>query len=492
MKRWLYLTLALLLGFGLGFHAMGSLIHGQQAAPVQLPKELSSYRDVVKQVMPAVVSIETRAKVTKVKTTPRPKMDDPRIPEEFRRFFEDTPNMPSEPTPSHGFGSGFFIDASGVILTNAHVVDGAEQVTVQLSDGRKFVSKDIKSDSKTDLAIVVLDSKSGPFPVLELSDSDAYEIGDRVLAFGAPFGLTGSVTNGIISAKGRSAMAMNMYEDFIQTDAAINPGNSGGPLIGLDGKVVGINSAIKSRTGGFQGVGLAVSSNLAKSVVKALRSDGVVRRGYLGVQIRELQPEVGERMGLAKGVGVVVGDVFDNTPGAKGGLKAGDIITSIAGKQVRDGRSLQMIVANLPLKQAAPVEVFRDGKTQTLNVTVEEQPRDFGRAEVPAPQRSGSSVDPQRLEKLGIEIADLTPEEAKNLGYREGTTGVVIANVNAGPAQEAGLRKGMLITKVDGQRVTNAADARTKMEAASMERGVLLQVQSPTGGTNFVLVQVRG
>jgi serine protease Do len=491
MKRWLYLPLALLLGFGAGSQFMGSFSHGQGAAKnvvnTGLPADLASYRGVVKQVLPAVVSIESKGKITKVKQQRR--FDDPRLPEDLRRFFED--NLPSDPVPQTGFGSGFFIDAAGVILTNAHVVDGADQVTVSLNDGRKFTSKDIKADSKSDLAVVVLDAKSGPYPALELGDSDAYEIGDRVLAFGAPFGLTGSVTNGIVSAKGRSALAMNMYEDFIQTDAAINPGNSGGPLVGLDGKVIGINAAIKSKSGGFQGVGLAVSSNLAKSIVRALRTDGVVHRGYLGVQIRDLQPEVAERLGIAKGVGVVVGDVFKNTPGAKGGLQPGDVITSIAGHAIRDGRGVQMIVANLPLKQAAKIEVVRDGKKMELPVTIEEQPADFGRVEVPLPQRSTAPVDPQRLDKLGIEIADLTDNLAESFGYRKGVAGVAITKVTSGPALDAGLRKGMLIAKVDGRRVSNAGDARQLMESASLQRGILLQVQSPTGGTNFVLLQVR-
>jgi serine protease Do len=490
MKRWLSVSLALMLGFGAGSHFMGSYSHGQGVAnPANPPRELTSYRDVVKQVLPAVVSIESKPKTIKIKQqAPQPRFDDPRFPD-LRRFFEEA--MPSEPAPKTGFGSGFFIDSTGVILTNAHVVEGADQVTITLHDGRKLTSKDIKADPKTDLAVVTIDSKSGPFPALELGNSDAYEIGDRVLAFGAPFGLTGSVTNGIVSAKGRYALAMNDYEDFIQTDAAINPGNSGGPLVGLDGKVVGINAAIKSRSGGFQGVGLAVSSNLAKNIVQSLRTNGVVHRGYLGVHVRNLQPDVAERMGIAKGVGVVVGDVFKDTPGEKGGLHAGDVITSIAGHAIKDSRDVQMMVANMPLKQATNVEVVRDGKKLVLPVTIEEMPADFGQMATPAPQRSSGPADPQRLEKLGIEIGDLTDEMAESLGYRKGTTGVVISKANPGPAFDVGLRKGMIITKVDGRRVTNAAEARQMMETASHERGVLLQVQSANGGTNFVLLRAR-
>jgi serine protease Do len=488
MKRWLYLSLALLIGFGLGSHFMGSYSHGQGvAAPVTpLPRDLSSYRDVVKQVLPAVVSIESKGKIVKVKQ--QRSVPDPRLPEDLRRFFED--NMPNEPVPQTGFGSGFFINSAGVIVTNAHVVDGADQVTVTLHDGRKLTSKDVKADPKTDLAIVVLDAKSGPYPALQLGDSDAYEIGDRVLAFGAPFGLTGSVTNGIVSAKGRNALAMNKYEDFIQTDAAINPGNSGGPLVGLDGKVVGINAAIKSKSGGFQGVGLAVSSNLAKNIVRALQTDGVVHRGYLGVNIRDLQPEVAERLSLPKGVGVVVGDVLKDGPAAKAGLLAGDIITAINGHPIKDGHGVQMTVANLPLRQATNIEVYREREKLVLPVTIEEMPADFGRAEPLAPPRSNALADPQRLEKLGLEIADLNDEAAESLGYRKGTTGVVITKVSPGAAFDVGLRRGMLINKVDGRRVASATEARQMMEAASLQRGLLLQVQSPTGGTNFVLLRV--
>src|SRR5205085_2615933 len=202
-------------------------------------------------------------------------------------------------------------DPKGVVLTNFHVVGGADQVEVQLKDGRKFLSKDIHGDRKTDLAIVRIKAGDEPLPFLELGDSDAMEIGDRVLAVGAPFGLTGTVTAGIVSAKGRNGLNVNMYEDFLQTDAAINPGNSGGPLVNLEGKVVGINSAIKSRSGGFQGGGLAIASNLAQRVMHALRTDGVVHRGYLGVQIRDLDPEVAARLNLPKDTGVVVAEVFD-------------------------------------------------------------------------------------------------------------------------------------------------------------------------------------
>jgi len=494
MRRWFVVPfLVLAMGFGAYF---GATSHGQQvnksSAPAFLPRETNSYRDIVKQVLPAVVSVESRAKPIAAKQTRKqPRglpFDDPRVPGDLRRFFEDfeTP----DPTPQRGFGSGFFIDSSGVLLTNAHVVEGADQVVVTLQDGRKLTSKDIKADSKTDVAIVTLDSKSGPYPYLEMGDSDAYEVGDRVLAVGAPFGLTGTVTQGIISAKNRHDFRMNTYEDFIQTDAAINPGNSGGPLIGLDGKVVGINAAIKSRSGGFQGVGLAVASNLAKNIVQVLRTDGVVHRGYLGVQIRELQPEVAQRFGLSKGAGVLVGEVFEKTPAEKAGMQSGDIITSVAGTPIKDGRSLQMTIANLPVKKATQVEVLREGKKVNLAVTLEEQPKDFGQADVPAPRRPQQQGENTKLEKLGVEVTELTKDQSEELGFRKAVSGVLITNVTANtPAAEAGLRKGMVISKVDSQRVNSVEDARHALQNANLQRGVLVMVQSPTGGTNFVLLR---
>jgi serine protease Do len=365
MNRWSCAAICLLLGGFGGSYFIAPLVHGQVNQPAPLPRELTSYRDIVKRVLPAVVSLDAKTK-PKAKTGPL-----------------EVPLQQPLDQPKGGFGSGVLIDAHGIVLTSFHVVDNAESVLVTLLDGRKFVAQDIRGDRKTDLAIVVFDSKTtGTLPYLALGDSDAMEIGDRVLAVGAPFGLAGSVTHGIISGKGRSGMNLNLYEDFLQTDAAINPGNSGGPLINLEGKVVGINAAIKSKTGGFQGVGLAVASNLARTVAHALRTDGVVRRGYLGLQVRELSPELATKLGLNKQAGVVVGEVFDNTPASKAGVKSGDVITSIGGKAVSDTKGLETVVLSLPLNKAVGISIIRTGKTMTLKVTIEEQPEDYG---VPRP-----------------------------------------------------------------------------------------------------------
>jgi serine protease Do len=359
MNRWAFATVGLIIGGLIGSYFIAPALHGQpgkQPAPPAVPRELTSYRDLVKRVLPAVVSLEA-----KLKGQP-----------------ENQPKPPFGEAPKVGFGSGVIIDARGVILTAFHVVEGAEFVLVTFHDGRQVASRDIRGDKKTDLAIIVLDAKGQPaLPYLSLGDSDAMEIGDRVLAGGAPFGLAGSVTHGIISGKGRNGLKLNMYEDFLQTDAAINPGNSGGPLINLEGKVVGINAAIKSKSGGFQGVGLAVASNLAKSVAQALLTDGVVKRGYLGCFVRELTPELAATLGLGKQAGVIVAEIYDNTPAAKAGLKVGDVITALGARPVPDTKTLQDIVIGLPLNKATSATIIRDGKTQTLQVTIVEQPENL-------------------------------------------------------------------------------------------------------------------
>jgi serine protease Do len=496
---------AVLAGLILG----GSFLKGQIKSQPVLPAEMTSYRDVVKQVLPAVVSIERRfSPVAHGKSSEKPKqpqelhkffkefsfpgLQKGQLPEELRKFFDEMPSLPDQ-TPEaprqHGFGSGFIIDPQGVIVTNHHVVAGADEVLVELRDGRKFSSKDIKSDPKTDLAIVRVETKE-PLPYLRFGDSSAMEIGDRVLAVGAPFGLTGTVTHGIISAKGRS-LHMNMYEDFLQTDAAINPGNSGGPLINLSGEVIGVNSAIKSHSGGWQGIGLAIASNMAKTVTSQLLKDGVVHRGYLGVQIKDLRAEVASRLGLEKQKGVLLAHVLEGSPAAKAGLKDGDIITALAGKPVESGHDLQQVVAGLPLNQPVSVTVVRDGERKELHVTVVEQPSEFGLTEAPARSGDKSEKQAEQLDQLGLEVAELTPEMAKQLGYKEGTKGVVVTQVQPdSAAADAGLRRGMLLVKVDKKRVTDVAAVRQAFASAASSKEVLLQVRSPEGGTDFLVIKV--
>jgi serine protease Do len=487
----------LVLVAAVGSYVAGPLLLGQTPSSGVRATVLEpvSFREVAKKVLPAVVSIETRTKAPRAKpqVAPRRKPALPdNVPEEFRRFFEELEpfqfEMPDR-MPHQGFGSGFIVDANGVILTNHHVVAGADEVEVQLMDGRKFTSKDIKSDAKTDLAIIRIDAK-GALPYLELGDSDAMEIGDRVLAAGAPFGLKGSISAGIVSAKGRNGLNMNMYEDYIQTDAAINPGNSGGPLVNLEGKVVGINSMIKTHSGGFQGVGLAISSNLARSVMTQLLKDGTVKRGYLGIQIRDItDAEVAARLGV-KDHGVLVAQVFENAPAAKAGIQAGDVITAVGGKPVKDGRELQRVVAGLPLGQPINLTIIRDGKEKVLPVTIEEQPQEFGTVRggrPPAPRREPNTTS---LDKIGAEVTDLTPELAEQYGYKENAKGAIVTQVERGSlAAEAGFRRGMLITKVEKEPVPSAAALKEALAKASLEKGVLFQVESPQGGVGYIMMK---
>ncbi len=472
MKRWSLALTCFVLGVGAGWYVAGPLLRGQVApqavspdVPVA-PREPVSFRDVVKKVLPAVVSIDAKTSKT-------------------RRGEKEPPDDPNQ----LGFGSGFLADPKGVVVTNYHVVEGAERVEVTLADGRKFVSKDIKSDPKTDLAVVRLETKEA-LPFLRFGDSGAMEIGDRVLAVGAPFGLTGSVTAGIVSAKSRS-LRINLYEDFIQTDAAINPGNSGGPLVNLDGQVIGVNSAIKSKSGGFQGVGLAISSNLVKNVMEQLLRDGVVRRGYLGIQTKEVDsPELAARLGLDRPRGVLVTYLYEGAPATKAGVKAGDVILSLNGKALADSRDLQHVVAGLPLGKPVELAVQRDGKSATLRVTIEEQPDQFGTTRVPAPREPEGLRNTIKLDKIGLEAADLTADMAGALGFREGMKGALIVRVQPGSiASAAGLRSGMLITRVEKQAVASSSALAEALTGASLEKGVLLQVQSAQGGTNFVLLK---
>jgi serine protease Do len=490
MLRKTTLLACLVIGGLFGGYLAGSMLHGQSTPPpasTNIPKELTSYRDVVKSVLPAVVSIQGEVKRKPSTARQRPRGDDesndegPDAEEMLRRFLE-----PRDDTPRPGFGSGFVIDPKGVILTNYHVVNGADQVEVHLQDGRIFSSSDVKLDKKTDLAIVRINVKE-PLPYLALGDSDAMEIGDRVLAIGAPFRLAGTVTSGIISAKNRS-LQVNMYEDFIQTDAAINPGNSGGPLVNLAGQVIGINSAIKSRTGGWQGIGMAISSNMASSIVKALMREGVVHRGYLGIQIGEdLTPEVAAKLGLENSHGVVVGEVFDNSPAARADIKVGDVITAIGGKPVSNGNELKRAVISLPLNQPEPVRIYRDGQPIDKEVTILEQPQSYGFTD-PRRTRPRGTDDSQsvKLDKIGMSVKDLSPEVAQAAGFKEDARGVLITHVDENSiASEQGLERHLLVVKANKKPVTSAAQLQEIVDKASLESGILIQVQAPDGTTAY-------
>ena len=470
-----------------GAYSAGRVLVDATARATVVPHELPNYREVVKRVLPAVVSIEAKPKMRLTQANMPPERFAPfgripGLPDDLRKELERFQQQPMpEPRPAHSFGSGFIVDPSGLIVTNDHVVRGVDEVAVVLQDGRKFVGRHIKRDARTDLAILRIEAKE-PLPFLKLGDSDAMEIGDRVLAFGAPLGMTGTVTSGIVSAKGRD-VHMNMYEDFLQTDAAINPGNSGGPLVNLAGEVIGVNSLIRSETGGFQGIGLAISSNLTKSVLDQLQRNGAVTRGYLGVQTAPLDSEVAARLNVPGKTGVVIAKVMSGSPAAKSGMHDGDILIEIAGQAVKDPRELQRIVAKLPVGKQVELAVFRDAARKTLSLTVESQPQSFGLSQT-------QEQDPTPLGKLGAHVADLTPQTAKQYGLGEKTAGVVVTEVEPGSAAaDAGLKSGMLIVKAEQQAVASVADLQRILEKASLEKGCLLQVRTPQGGTSYVLLK---
>lgn len=482
---------------GLTGFVVSPWIQGQSAPPsVTKGKDLVSYRDVVKKVLPSVVSIESKAKPMRLKEQGQKRKnqlpDNPQIPEEFRKFFEEFKKRGGEDGPDEspgGFGSGFIIESNGVIVTNNHVVEGADKVDITLNDGRKFTSVDIKGDPKTDLAIVKINAKN--LPALEFGDSDTAEIGDRVLALGAPFGLTGSVTSGIISAKGRS-LKLNFYEDFLQTDAAINPGNSGGPLVNLDGQVIGVNSAIKTRSGGFQGVGMAITSNLAKTIKEQLLKNGIVRRGYLGVAIKDIEDEqVAMKLGLKSPKGVIITQVMEDGPAGKGGIQSGDIIIEVAGRPVKDSKDLQFSVASLPLEKSSEFKLVRDGKELKVNITIVEQPKQFGMSRInPRSQEKPNIEGDTNLDKLGIEVGQLSDDLADKFGYKPGTKGVVIIKVDReNLGYQAGLRVGMVISKVDKKEVSSSSEVKSMTEKANYDEGVLFQIQTPDGSKDYILVK---
>ena len=486
-KRILISALCLTLAVAVGVSATWAFVE-VNANTVVVPKELPNFRAVIKQVLPAVVSIEVKPKVRLTQAGLPPGQSSPfggffGLPEDLRKELERFQKQPPpQAHPGHAFGSGFIIDPSGLIVTNDHVVRGADEVEVLLQDGRKFVGRKIKRDPRTDLAILWIEAKD-PLPFLKLGNSDAMEMGDRVLAIGAPLGMTGTVTSGIVSAKGRD-IHMNMYEDFLQTDAAINPGNSGGPLVNLAGEVIGVNSAIRSDTGGFQGIGLAISSNLTKAVIDQLQRNGAVARGYLGVQTQPLDPEIATRLSVPGKSGIVIAKVFAGSPAAKAGMQDGDILIEVAGQQVKDPRSLQRIVAGLEIGKQVELAIFRDGARKTLTLTVEQQPQSFGIA------NDRQEQTPTPLGKLGVKVADLTPQMAKQFGFDDKAQGAVVTDVQPGsPASEAGLKSGMLILKADQHVVTSLADLQNALENATLGNGCLLQVRTTQGGTSYVLLK---
>ncbi len=447
------------------------------------PLETGSFSSVVKEVAPSVVKITTSTKAKKVAANAQqfPGFDNPM----FRQFFGD--RFPQIETPSQsGLGSGVIISADGYIATNNHVVQGADEVIVALDDGRELTAKVIGRDPQTDIAVIKVDAKD--LPAITFADSNKIEVGDRVLAIGNPFGIGETVTTGIVSAKGRRPGLGLDYEDFVQTDAAINPGNSGGALVDVEGRLVGINTAILSRNGGFQGVGLAVPANLVSQVVDGLVKNGKVVRGYLGVGAQDLTPTLAESLGLKAQRGALVADVQPDSPAAKAGLKNGDVIIAVNDAKVEDANRLTFSIGAVAPGTKVELEVLRDGKSRNVTVTAGERPSSVARA-----GRKGAERDPEALAQNdegvlnGVAVDDITPQVRQQFGLPPRLKGAVIANVEpASPAAKAGLRSGDVILEINKQPVTSAQDA-VELSLKAESRKTLVRVYS-RGSTVFVVV----
>jgi serine protease Do len=485
---------ALIVALGVGAGTWRGVAEGADPAAVAQAEGLSrAFREAAHKVIPTVVLIKTTTKPQRVEGN-RGGPNRGRNPFQgtpFEDFFND--EMPGfrghgAVPRQQGVGSGVLIDATGIILTNAHVVDDADEVTVELTDGRQFKATDIKADDRTDLAVVRIKAE-GPLPFAQLGDSSKLDIGDWVIAVGNPFELEHTVSAGIISGL-RRTLPSGKRAEYLQTDAAINPGNSGGPLVNLNGEVVGINTAIASMSGGYQGVGFAIPSNLAKWVTAQLIKSGSVARAYLGVGMVELSNEVAAKLGVRRNEGVLVTEVFPNAPAAQAGIQEGDVIVAFAGQPVGRPHQLQELVERSSFGSKQEVRVIRDRKPVTLSVEVKAMPESFGVTARRAKPERTSEGESFSARDLGLDVGELTPELAKQLGLEGQPTGVVITSVEPnGLAEEAGLREGMLITRVGKQPIKSVADFQKAVKAEDLKSGIMLLVRTPAGNRFVVLQQ---
>ena len=434
--------------------------------------------EVAKVVRPSVVAITSVAEVAAQQS--------PFEGSPFDFFFRGAPG-PQGKQKRQGMGSGVIVDARGYVLTNNHVVQGADSLTVVLHDDRELSAEVVGTDPKTDLAVikVKLDKDAPPLQPVALGNSDQLEVGEWLMAIGSPFGLKQTVSAGIVSAVGRGHMGITDYEDFIQTDAAINPGNSGGPLVDLDGRVVGINTAIASRSGGSQGVGFAIPVNMAKAVMDQLMDHGSVVRGYLGVFIADLSPELGRSFGYTGRGGVLVQDVSTGSPGAKAGLRAGDILVERDGKPIAEVSSFRNGIAATAPGTNVALAFFRDGKRTSATAKLEAMPGGDEQAKASSKDARGGKGE------RGLALAELTPELARRFEIAAASGAVVVNVAQGSPAEEAGLHPGDLVTQIgkteiksvkDAERVLGSADAKTPLRLRVVREGHgLFVILKPAG-----------
>ncbi len=450
-----------------------------------------SFADVIEGILPAVVDIVTTQKVAGRQQEVPSFEFPPGSP--FRDFFEEFNRRRREGTPRRAtsLGSGFVINSNGLVVTNNHVVEGAESITVRMHDGVRYEAEIVGRDAKTDLALLKVEAKT-QLPAVAWGNSDKVRVGDWAIAIGNPMGLGGTVTVGIISARQRDINS-GPYDDYFQTDAAINRGNSGGPLFNVDGKVIGINTAIFSQSGGSIGIGFAVSSSLARNVIEQLRKYGSTRRGWLGVQIQAVTEEIAESLGLKKAEGALVGGVLKDSPAAAAGIKTGDVIISFDGKSVADQGRLPRMVAETDVGKNVVVKVWRDGKEVGLSVNLGELEK-VDQASLQSLRGADDDTNTREsIDELGMSMAGLTKDLAEKFELSGDTEGVVITNVDEeSDAARKGLRPGDVIVEVNQTKVTSPKEIEEKVKEALRlgRRSVLLQVKRGDD-LNFVALRIK-
>jgi serine protease Do len=459
-------------------------------APLQRSNDSISYSPIVKRVAPAVVKVVTRERAQEMEMGDGLSPLDDRLRELFGLPPSRTPNgrrprqlqqQPQQMPQQVGLGSGVVVSPDGYILTNNHVVSGAETVKVTLADGRELTAKVVGADEKTDVAVIKVEAKD--LPAVTFANSDEVQVGDRVLAVGNPFGLGQTVTSGIVSATGRTSVGLGVdYADFIQTDAAINPGNSGGALIDMQGRLIGINTAILSRTGGSQGIGFAIPTRLARYVMDSIVQEGRVVRGFLGVRIQDVTPALAESFNLKTAQGALVGDVTENGPAEKAGLKSGDVVIELNGKPVADSQRLRFAVAEIRPGTDANLKILRDGKEQTIKVKVGDIPDDERIA-----SRGGPAGNQDEGSLNGVGVTDLTPAARDEFDIPANVRGALVTQVDPNsPSALAGLSPGDVIMEINGKAVRSSEDA-IKLTEKTETGKTRLKLWSRTG-THWIVV----
>jgi serine protease Do len=435
-------------------------------------QRVPGFADLVEHVRPAVVNIAVTERARNV-------AGNQEIPEPLRRFFGNMPQF-EQRAPRHGLGSGFIIDPDGWIVTNNHVVDGAEKVLVTLEDGTELPAVVKARDSKTDVALIKVDAQR-KLPYVQWGDSDGARVGDWVIAVGNPFGLGGSVSAGIVSARGRN-INEGPYDDFIQIDAPINPGNSGGPLFDQSGRVVGITTAIYSPTGGSVGIGFAVPSQIAQKVIAQLKENGTVERGWLGVAMQPLSPELAKALGRPNVAGALVANAQADSPAAKAGIEQGDVITAAGGKEIKTPRDLARVVGDTKPGSKLELTLAREGKERTVTVAVGKPPQeDVADASTPQGAEEGGP-------KIGLALAPITPRARNELGLDTTVKGALVAGVEPGsPAAESGLRPGDVILRVAGGTVDGPKSALAMLKHARGQKKEAVPLLVMRDGTPYYL-----